>query len=156
MTLESPFVVDIKIWEIRIAGPNGMILRHHAFGTHGQKLPIHFTATDNPRLIGIGNEPQCLIHAVGDLNALGAKLRITRENDISATFERLVSRKAEQGLSAHDDRSPHGAGNKMSHVLAVGHDHITIEPDTPVIANSNDSLYHSAHLRSPIPQSGCS
>ena len=112
-----------------------------------QKLPIHLAATDHPRNGLIGNRSERFVDAMHHVDALAGKAHIAREYDIAAVLERTPAGKTQQGLAPHNDRATFGARHKMAHVGAIGHHHVALAPNTPVITHGDNSRKLTRHKR---------
>lgn len=134
-----PRRIGIQIRKVRVHGMGAMIVRDLGLGAIRQKLPIHLTATDHPgnRLIGYRGER--LVNAMHHVNVLGRKAIVARKHDIATVLEWTPTGKTQQRLAPHDDRAALGAGHKMAHVGAIGHHHVALAPNAPIVTHGNDS-----------------
>ena len=114
-------------------------MRDLGLGAIRQKLTIHLTATDHPGNGLIGNRSERLVDAMHHVDALGSKTLVAREHDIAAVLERTPAGKTQQRLASHDNRAALGAGHKMAHIGAIGHHHVALAPNTPIVTHGDDS-----------------
>ena len=112
-----------------------------------QKLTIHLATADHPRNGLIGNHGERFVDAMHHVDALGSKALVTREHDIAAVLERTPTGKTQQGLASHNNRAPFGARHKMAHVGAIGHHHVALAPNAPVIAHGDNGRKLTRHAR---------
>ena len=104
-----------------------------------QKLPIDIAATDHPGNELIGNRRERFVNAMHHVDALVGKAHIARKHDIVAVLERTPAGKTQQRLASHDNRAALGAGHKMAHIGAIGHHHVALAPNAPIVTHGDDS-----------------
>lgn len=133
-----PRRIGIQIGKVRIHVMHAMVMRNLGLGAIRQKLPIHLAAANHPRNGLVGNRSERLINAMHNVDTLGRKALVTREHNVAAILERTPTGKTQQRLASHNDRATFGARHKMTHVGTVGHHHVALAPNTPVIAHGDN------------------
>ena len=123
---------------------DAVVMRDLGLHAARQKLTIHLATADHPRNGLIGNHGERFVDAMHHVDALGSKALVTREHDIAAVLERTPTGKTQQGLASHNNRAPFGARHKMAHVGAIGHHHVALAPNAPVIAHA--TMAESLHV----------
>ena len=73
------------------------------------------------------------------VDALDSKILVAGKHDIATVLEWTPTGKTQQRLAPHDDRAALGAGHKMAHVGAIGHHHVALAPNAPIVTHGNDS-----------------
>ena len=104
-----------------------------------QKLPIDIATTDHPGNGLIGNRGERLVDTMHHVDALGSKALVAGEHDIATVLERTPAGKTQQVLAPHNNRATFGARHKMAHVGAIGHHHVALAPNAPVVTHGDDS-----------------
>ena len=133
-----PHRIGIQIGKKCIHGMDAVVMRDLGLDAIRQKLPIHFAATDHPCNGLIGNRGERFVNAMYHVDALGRKALVAREHDIASVLERTPTGKTQQRLATHNDRATFGARHKMAHVGAIGHHHIALAANTPVVTHGDD------------------
>ena len=116
-----------------------MVVRDLGLGAIRQKPPIHLAATDHPGNGLIGNRGERLVDAMHHVDALDSKILVAGKHDIATVLKWTPTGKTQQRLASHDDRAALGAGHKMAHVGAIGHHHVALAPNAPIVTHGNDS-----------------
>ena len=115
-----------------------MVVRDLGLGAIRQKPPIHLAATDHPRNGFIGYRGERFVNAMHHVDALDSKILVAGKHDIATVLKWTPTGKTQQRLASHDDRAALGAGHKMAHVGAIGHHHVALAPNAPVVTHGDD------------------
>ena len=133
-----PRRIGVQVGKVRVHGMDAVVMRDLGLHAVRQKLPLDIAAADHPGNGFIGYRSKRFVNAMYNVDALGGKALVAGKHDIAAVLERTPTGKTQQRLAPHNNRATLGTGHKMAHVGAVGHHHVALAPNTPIVTHGDD------------------